>query len=400
MIKDNNIRTGKIKLSGIPGSVPSLCLLFLALLAAVSCENRDLSVDDPCDNLTGAVVKVVFHWEEDARPPENMTVWWYNSIRPKTIIEDYNSRKENMEYTLPEAFYTPLCADVYSFGNGTLGFRGTGSREGFEAYNLSGKASWYTNPNYGIPQLSTDEKVVGESEPYIFYADGDEDRTADTRGLGAGDTLTVDFYPKNALHEFTFLIHGVQGTKYIEYDRKDNKRGVVSGQSASFFPAGMTLANTPSSMVFSRIETHTNGQRNKWSEEQQHLFTRYDANWEKDSIEGGWTNDWITGKFSTFGPVNPENGRFRMTIGMVNKGGKLYWGLWGYGSATTHDELRRQLKGAWEDQKAWRERNGGFDIILAGAGGLIVLDDGSTEGGGGFIVDGDEWGEDINVNPR
>jgi hypothetical protein len=382
----------KIQLTGI----------IIALFAATACENRTLSLDDFCDDFAARPpIKVKFLWEENAVPPEYMTVFWYDGTG-KTTIDDYESRKTTLERGLPAARYMPFCIDLYSFDNGTMGFRGSAARETFEAYNLPGSASWYLDAKNQIPKLRQDEALVGEANPYILYLDADDARETDTRYRNDGDTLTVEFVPINPLHEFTFLIHGVQGMQYAGTGSA-SRRGIISGLSASYFPADRALAKEPSSLIFSRIETHINGQKYSWSTEQKQCFSLFDPDWA--DANKGWTGDWITGKFSSFGPVDLDNGLFRLILGFLNKGGTLYWGAWGYAApGSRDDDIRRQLRGAWGDsgqkdvQIAWREQNGGFDIILAGDGGLVIPDAGDSGGSsGGFVVDSDDWGEEIVV---
>jgi hypothetical protein len=365
------------------GYLSALCLL----LALAGCRNRDLDIGN---GLALAVpisdyptVMIAFHGEDGAQLPQEMTVIWYDNLDRATVGE-YDSRQAVTD-VLPPALYKPLCIGVSE--TGVMDFRGMNLRDSFEVCLPACRPLWYTDATDVIPRLAK-EKIVSESTAR-FYTDG-ADRTLDIRTGGKRDTVTVDFYPRNALREFTILIHGVKGVGYVEQGRDNNKRGAISGQAASFLPGVNARSAAPSTIIFSRIETYPDGQRYEWSAEQKNLFTRLAPGW--NNPETGWTGDWITGTFSSFGPVEPENGQFRLVIGMLNKGGYLYKGVWGYGGRDA-TEVSHQLTGAWGDngqsswsngrltetQKAWREGNGGFDVILAGDGGLVIPGDGMND---------------------
>jgi hypothetical protein len=369
------------------------------LTALAACENRALSLDDYCPDIGRPLIQVQFQWEENAAPPEMMTVFWYNATEGKLgLYDDYMSRATTPERGLSPARYTPLCVDLYSFENGTMAFRGWNTaRETFEVFNDECAADWYTNSE--IPKLPN-EKLIAESTHKYLYLDAHEDRVADTRTLTEKDTITLTFFPVNVLHEFTFLIHGAQGLQVAGSGRG----GIISGQAGSYFPASQRRPEQPYSLVFSDIKFYVDGKNHNWTPEEQAAFTAIDPHWKTE-----WIDDWITGSFTSFGPADLENGFFRLVIGVLNRGGEIFrgsWGAWGYYAPNSNDEvIQRQLQGAWGDdgswetQQAWRKQNGGYDIILAGHGGLIIPDGGTDGGGGsgGFVVDADGWGEDVIV---
>jgi hypothetical protein len=198
-------------------------------------------------------------------------------------------------------------------------------------------------------------------------------------------------------------VHGVQGLQFANTSTS-GRRGIISGQAGSYFPASRQRPEQPYSLVFSQMTLYIDGKNHNWSPDEQDAFAAIDPQWKTE-----WTDDWITGKFTSFGPADLPNGYFRLVIGILNKSNQIYrgsWGAWGYYAPNSNDYvIQQQLQGAWGDngdretQPAWRKQTGGYDIVLAGHGGLIIPDAGTGGGGGtgGFIVDADGWGEDIIV---
>lgn len=367
-----------------------LLIIFCGLLLA-SCENKGLF--PLCENDGDALVKVVIHW--DGKPagtlPQNMRVLWYLQNGGSGMLDKMFDRNGGYD-RLPAAQYAPLCFDYY--GNDRLEFRGYGNAGSFEAYNIpaTGLYNRYADPVPGEPT------VAEAASPYIFYVDG-RPQMVDTESLPTGDTLTVHFYPENALREFTFLIYGVKGAKNMTQNG-----GAISGMSASCFPATGNLAASPSTVLFTRVEAIRNGQSSsRWTEEWKRLFAQKNPGWQSADTLKGWTGDWITGKFSTFGAVNPDNGRFRLTVEALSNNNYYYYGAWGYWYGKWEDTVGKQIKGAVEGngtgtpderQAWWRERNGGFDIILYNDNRLVVPDNGGGQedtGRGGFEVGANEW---------
>ncbi|WP_459952509.1 DUF5119 domain-containing protein [Dysgonomonas termitidis] len=361
-----------------------LCLLLTGCL-------RELSVDDPCPPSGGEVpLQVVIHWED--KPvntlPEYMRIYWY----PRTgdIVAADLPARGGME-KLREDTYTAICLDYYR--PQTIDFRATGRDAGqFEAYNIptTGLYNQYADPVPG-------EATVAEAYPYVFYADARE-QLVEKQSVSAGDTLKLHFYPQNVLREFTFLIYGVEGAANMA-----KNSGAISGMSASYFPVTGTLAGTPSTVLFTRVTPLTRGQGRNWTQEQKELFARKNPDWASSDPLKGWTSDWITGKFSTFGPVDANNPDIRLTVEALSSANRYYYGAWGYWYGKWEDSVGIQILGAmggpsgrgtWEEQTAWREQNGGFDIILYNDGRLVVPDGGGggqPGGDGGFDVDLGDW---------
>jgi hypothetical protein len=240
------------------------------------------------------------------------------------------------------------------------------------------------------------ETTVAEPYPYTFYTARNEEPFA-VIPPPAGDTLILHYYPDNVLREFTFLVYDVQGAKNIA-----DSRGAISGMAASYFPGLGVKTNSPSIVLFDRATPYVNGQKHNWSSGEKQDWpeagenTRWPEGW--DDAESGWTGDWVTGAFCTFGPVDPKTISSRLTVETLSKGSAYYQGSWGgYYAGNWEDTVAEQLAGAlgehgtWEEQLQWRRRNGGFDIIIYNDGRLIIPDDDPNTGSGGFIVTEEDW---------
>jgi hypothetical protein len=323
-------------------------LLLLGVVLLSACENKDLF--PLCDTTGETLVEVIIHWEDTPASayPESMRTLWYAQDGNKEMYDKLFNVYGGYD-RLPASEYTPLCFDYY--GNALLDFRGFGSAGDFEVYNLPASSLYnqYANP---LP----DEPTVAEAaSPYLFYVDG-RPQTVDTESLHAGDTLRVHFYPENVLREFTFVIYDVQSVQKMA-----KNSGAITGMSASYFLAENRLATSPSTILFSRVKA---------------------------------TGDRIAGRFCTFGPVNVEQERIRLTVEALSVNNYYYFGAW---EKTVSQQIKSSMEGSGtgsfaERQAWWRERNGGFDIVLANEGQLEVSDDGGgPSGNGGFEVGADEW---------
>ncbi|MDR0542080.1 MAG: fimbrillin family protein [Dysgonamonadaceae bacterium] len=370
----------------------SIVMIFVSLLFT-ACEQKELFPCPPAGNIP---VNVMIHWDSvPANPlvlPNNMTVHWYPS-KGSLLASDmgvYGGRE-----WLSADQYKTICLDFN--GNTNLAFRSNGTREDFEVYNIRMTGSY----NSLVPPLPGGEITVAEAYPYRFYIDR-RPQTVTTENVPAGDTVTVHFYPKNVLREFTFLVYDVIGAR-----RMTRNGGAISGMSGSYFPADNQLATYPSTILFQRVDTVKNGQTSpRWTDEQKRLFARKDPNWANPDTLVGWTRDWVTGQFVTFGPLDRQNHRFRLTVEAVSESNNHYHGSWGYWHGEWENTVAAQIdsamgkNGTLEEQLAWRQRNGGYDIILYNDRRLVIPDVEITPGGipdGGFIVNVSDWGDIIDV---
>ncbi|MDR0542057.1 MAG: DUF5119 domain-containing protein [Dysgonamonadaceae bacterium] len=371
-----------------------LKISFFALSALLlsACKNDELFPS--CRNNGDIPVRIIIRWEGEkpAATPGIMSVFWYaGSGWP--VISDYESN--GGEENLSEGTYLPVCLDYY--GNSRLDFHITENADEFEVYNI--RATGLYNQ---YADLVADEPTVAEAKPYAFYVDT-RPQIVDKIGVLPGDTLTLYFYPENVLQEFTFLIHGVEGAKNMA-----RNSGAISGMSASYFPATGALAEKPSTLLFERVTPVVDGQSYPWSDAQKALFASLEPDWDNPGSERYWGGDWITGKFCTFGPVDIHSQHFRLTVEAVSKSNYYYYGTWGYWFGQWEDMVGAQIKGSMEGNGAgspkerkewWRRQNGGFDIVIGNNGRLVVpgSNGGDNEDGNGFIVDADEWGDNIDV---
>jgi hypothetical protein len=183
--------------------------------------------------------------------------------------------------------------------------------------------------------------------------------------------------------------------------------GAISGMSGSYYPATGNLATSPSTVLFSRVEAIPSAQNSaRWTAEQKALFEKKDPNWDNPDTLTGWTRDWVVGKFSTFGPLDRKTHTFRLAVEAISKANNYYHGAWGYWNGQGENTVVAQidsamgLNGTYEEQLAWRQRNGGYDIILYNDHRLLIPEGDGSGGGsqdGGFTVNVDDWGDIIDV---
>jgi hypothetical protein len=339
---------------------------------------------DPCPSTGNIPINVVIHWDsigDLSTLPSGMTVHWYPA-KGENIIASNMNVYGGREWLYTDV-YNAMCLDFN--GNVNLAFRSNGTYEDFEVYNIRSTGTY----NSFVPQLPG-EVTVAEAYPYRLYIDSRK-QTIDLEQPLSEDTVTVNFYPKDILREFSFLIYDVKGAEYIT-----RNSGAISGMSGSYFPASGKLAASPSTILFSRVEAIKDGQNSpRWTDTEKALFAAKNPNWNSSDTLTGWTRDWITGKFVTFGPLNAKDHRFRLTVEAINTGNDYYYGAWENTVAGQIDSAMGK-KGTPEEQLAWRQRNGGYDIILFNDNRLTV-DRSNNTGDGGFLVGIGDWGDIVNV---
>ena len=372
-------------------------LFTLAILCGfISCEHKDLYLCVP-ERSGNNTVNVVIHWDSvpssQLRLPRNMTVHWYPE---KGSLLSTDMGVHGGSETINGTTYDVMCMDFY--GNANLAFRSDGTRKNFEVYNVRMNSTY----NINVPQLPGGEATVAEASPNYFYIDS-RSQSVCADSVPEGGVLTVHFYPKNVLREFTFMIYDVTGAKNMAVNS-----GAISGMSGSYFPASGNLAATPSTLLFQRVETIVNAQNStRWTDAEKALFTAKNPNWASADTLKGWTRDWITGTFATFGPLNRSSNRFRLTVEAFSKANNAYHGAWGYWNGQWENTVASQIdsamgkNGTLDEQLAWRQRNGGYDIILYNEHRLTVPDgdggNGNNGSDGGFNVSVDDWGDIIDI---
>jgi len=191
---------------------------FIALLLGfAACTQKELFSHSPEGDIP---VNVIIRW--DSVPsnmltlPRDMTVHWYPESGP--LISSDMSVYGGLDW-LHADIYDVMCMDFN--GPTTLAFRSNGTREDFEVYNVRMTGTYNTN----VPQLPGGETTVAEANPYQFYIDS-RSQMIDTKNILNNDTLTVHFYPKNAMREFTFMIKDV-----VEAENKIRNSGAKKGKT-------------------------------------------------------------------------------------------------------------------------------------------------------------------------
>ncbi len=357
----------------------------------VACQHKELYQDEPQGDVP---VDVIIHWDSvpshTLELPRNMTVHWYPSLNG--LISTDMSPRGGKEWLNADE-YDVMCMDFN--GPTTLSFRSNGTRQSFEVYNNLQTGTY----NLLVPQLPDGETTVAEAYPYQFYIDS-RSQAINTKTVLVDSTHTVHFYPKNVLREFTFMIYDVKGAENMI-----KNGGAITGMSGSYFPATGELASTPSTILFSRVEGIKNAQaHSRWTDREKAIFAAKNPDWASTDTLRGWTRDWVTGKFVTFGPLDTGGNRFRLTVESSNQANSRVYAAWGYWHGQWENTIAEQIAGAMgrngtqEEQLAWRERNGGYDIILYNDHRLVVPK-GETTGGeeGGFTVGVGDWGDPIDV---
>ena len=372
-------------------------LFMLAVICGfISCEHKDLYL---CTHERSGnnPVNVIIHWDSvpsnQLKLPRSMTVHWYPATGGIMSSDmGVNGGRETLNGTT----YDVMCMDFY--GNANLAFRSNGTRPDFEVYNVRMNSTY----NIHVPQLPGGETTVAEASPPYFYIDS-RSQSISADSVPEGEDFIVHFYPKNVMREFTFMIYDVTGAKNMAANS-----GAISGMSGSLYPASGDLAATPSTILFQRVEAITNAQNStRWTAAEKALFAAKNPNWASTDTLTGWTRDWITGTFATFGPLDLNSYRFRLTVEAFSKGSNAYHGAWGYWNGQWENTVASQIdsamgkNGTLAEQLAWRQRNGGYDIILYNNNRLSVPegDNGSGSGSsdGGFKVSVDDWGDIIDV---
>jgi hypothetical protein len=256
----------------------------------------------------------------------------------------------------PGVSYASVCFDYE--GMEYLDFRNMHSASLFEAYN----------------EPAALKTAVHESYPYTFYATRNTPSfTAPAEGL---DTLHC--YPRNALHEFTYLIHGVEGAKNVS-----SSRGTISGMSGSYYLSSGALSDTPSTVLFCRSLALVS--KDFITDTLQCVpvpgYGSIPVYPKWFPSETSWKGDWVIGAFSVFGLVSDN----QLTVECFSHANYRYSASWGWqgevtaqimGSLGYWDGCPANVeKGSPEAQTAWRKHNGGFDIILANEGRLVIPPD-------------------------
>jgi hypothetical protein len=355
----------------------------------------------------GGSVYVKIHWDNlvpgDSLPVHGMHIQMYPEENGSPV--GYPLSALGGEVWLPPGMpYMPVCFGFV--GMEYLGFHNMDDRALFSVSNQSAGGTYRTRVEAG-----NEEPAVYESYPYTFYTTRNAPPfTAPDKGA---DIDTLHCYPENALHEFTYLIYGVEGAENVAYSR-----GAISGMSGAYYPVSGAISHDPATVLFRRSLALEDGRYPEFtwhtSDTLQYVTVPecgsipvcpkwFPAGWANPTT--GWKGDWIIGAFSVFGLASPGDILNQLTIECFLYGDYYYNASWGYWDGQWEDEVATQMQGAlgyWDDcpdgiekgsreaQTAWRKHNGGFDIILANDGRMVIPSIGMEAPVSG-------WGENLDV---
>lgn len=284
--------------------------IILGWLFLVSCQNKELLMTDPCDELDGSWrVKIVVNWDDPATQARVMRATLFSAIGGFDDYDREHVDASGIRYiSLPYGGeYQPLCYDYYA---NNIYFRNETDSELIEAYCALTKRETYELRATPVPGEST----VGA--PGEFYFDLAEEHFK-VNPTSEDEELTLHFYPRNVMRQFTFRVNNVVGAKNIS-----DTKGAVSGMAASFMMARGTISDEPATILFESGEA--------------------------SAEEVGY----IEGYFYTFGPVAPYSNRF--TIEAISKGSLYYTAYWDVSSQITESMADRPAKLARD----------GYDILI------------------------------------
>ncbi len=322
----------------------TLLLLLTTMLAAWSCKNKELAAEDPCDpSVSGWSVLVRVNWDDHERDSRHMRMSLFSQNHHPHMDRESVDHTGLKRITVPaDCHYMPVC---YDYNANNIYFRNETDHGSVEAYSMSSSRSTYRSRATPVDGEST----VSEASSFHLHAWTEEEEGA-FRIFGApedGTEHVIDFYPKDVMREFTFCIRNVIGANNIS-----ESRGAASGMAASIFLATGALNPERSTVLFEGA-TATNAEVGE-----------------------------ITGRFYTFGPLEPYSNRF--TIEVLSRGSQYYTAYWNVSDQITESMADREDKLARD----------GYDILIMNDpnGGLPpIIPPGGPNPGSGFDIDVDEW---------
>jgi hypothetical protein len=359
--------------------------IIMSSLLFVSCIAEQL---DDC-YLTGGNIYVMIHWDHlvpgDSLPAYGMHLQLYPTDGGTPIGCPLRVRGGLLRLT-PGASYNSVCFDYERMEY--LRFSNMNKQQLFEAANEQAYDDFHSRVETG-----RDEPLVYETYPYTFYTTvGAQAFTVPEKG-----TDTLHYYPRNVLHEFTYLVYGVEGLQHVSYSR-----GAISGMAGAYGMMTGQLSYDPSTILVRRSKAIRNGrvpEGFRWNTKDSlqripvaeygsiPVFPKwFPPGWVNPST--GWNGDWVIGAFSTFGPADCPCIYFnQLTVECFTHADYYYHASWGYWNGDWEDTVTKQIRGAlgyWdgcpddvekgsiEAQTLWRRRNGGFDIVIANKKRLVI----------------------------
>lgn len=319
-------------------------LLFLLVLAAPSCKNKELSAEDPCDPMiAGWSVLVRVNWEDHERDSRQMRMSLFSQNHHPHLDRESIDKTGLKTITVPiGCHYMPVC---YDYNAKNIYFRNETDYETAEAYSMSSTRATYTSRAMPVEG----EATVSEPGSFHFHAwdKNEEGAFQIVETPEDGTEHVIDFYPEDVMREFTFCIRNVIGTNNIA-----EARGATSGMAASIFLATGALNPERSTVLFENATT--------------------------SNSEVGE----ITGHFYTFGPLKPYSNRF--TIEVLSRGSQYYTAYW---------DVSNQITESMADRDAKLARDGYDILIVNDPNGELppIVPPGGPNPGSGFDIDVDEW---------
>lgn len=306
--------------------------LLALMMITTGCINKELC-EECCEQGTGNI-KVVVHWDDkqDARAMR------MNVFSQTDGVLDYgrdNIPEAGVRYIelVSNASYLPYCYDYYATN---VYFRDETTIQYFEAYLPESTRNTYNT----LAKPVVGEKTVLEPGEDFFVHSWQE--TFDVEWTE--EELTLDFYPKNIVREFTFRIYNIQGAKHIQ-----DAKGAASGMAATYHFYEDELTTVRSTVLFENAKAGTDN-------------------------SGGY----IEGVFRTFGPVYPYANRF--TIEIIS-GSNYYTAYW---------DVSGQISESMTDREAKLARDG-FDILIKNDKDIPDIPEPETDKGSGFEVGVGDW---------
>jgi hypothetical protein len=319
-------------------------ILFMLAFALCSCQNKELAMEDPCDPMVaGWRVLARVNWEDHERDSRQMRMSLFSQNHHPHLDRETIDGTGLKYVTIPiGSHYMPICYDYYARN---IYFRNETDYENVEAYSISSSRATYRSR---ATPVEGEETV---SEPGTFHVHAWDGAFKLEEIPNEGEEVVIDFYPVDVLREFTFCIRNVVGAENIS-----QSRGAISGLAASMFLATGALNPRRSTVLFENASASN-----------------------EDVGE-------ITGRFYTFGPIEPYVNRF--TIEVMSVGDMYFTHYW---------DVSQQIGESMADRDAKLARDG-YDILIindVNDGLPPIPGDDTTVGdpayGSGFHIDVGEW---------
>jgi hypothetical protein len=314
--------------------------LIVLLALASSCQNKELSMEDLCAPESGHwTVLVRVNWDDHERDSRHMRMSLFSQNEHPHVDRESIDKVGHKRVTLPVGCcYRPLCYDYYA---NNVYFRNETDHEAVEAYTLTATRATYSS------RATPVEGETTVSEAHSFHMDVWDGTFDIVETPDDGEELVMDFYPVDVMREFTFCIRGVIGAKNIS-----DARGAISGMAASMYLVSGELNPQRSTVLF------------------------------EDAAASGGDVGTITGRFYTFGPIEPYLNRF--TIEVMSKSSQYFTAYW---------DVSGQIGESMDDRDAKLARDG-YDILIDNDpnGDLPPIPDPQSPNyDSGFDIDVGEW---------